>query len=230
MTEQSTRADNSTSGWRGSHVLGMATVCFAIGILAGYLLHSPGVSQAAMAPVGTTQIQTPASLPSGTPQPMPTLEQLKQMADKKAAPLIQQLQANPKNPELLVQIGYTYKAAHQFKEAASYFDRSLQIDSRNVPIRTEMASCLYYVGETDEAIAQLEQSLKYDPKHAGTLFNLGMIRWKGKSDADGAIAAWEKLLRLYPNYERKDVVEHLIAEAKQHPPATLANAPSTPGR
>jgi hypothetical protein len=28
-------------------------------------------------------------------------------------------------------------------------------------------------------------------------------KWKGKNDIDGAIAAWEKLLKLNPNFEQK---------------------------
>lgn len=210
---------NAGSAWTSVNVYVMAAICFAVGILIGYLLHTPSSSQAAS--VAPPQMQAPANMPAGMGQQMPSLEQMQHMADKQAEPLLKQLQSDPKNPQLLMQIAYVYKAAHQFKESASYFDRSLQIDPKNVPARTEMASCLYYIGDTDNAIAQLQQSLKYDPKHAGTLFNLGLIRWKGKSDADGAIAAWEKLLTLYPNYERRAVVEQLIAEAK-HGRAVMA--------
>ncbi len=219
--------EKSESSWNAAQAYVMAAVCFVLGILIGYLFHSPATSQATTAAVASPQMQTPGNMPPGAPQQMPPLEQLKQMADSKAEPLLKQLETDPKSSELLAQIGYVYKAAHQFKEAASYFDRSLQIDPKNVAVRTEMASCLYYVGDTDDAIAQLEQSLKYDPKHAGTLFNLGMIRWKGKSDADGAIAAWQKLLTLYPDYERKAVVEQLIAEAKQHGRTSVASVPKS---
>ena len=72
-------------------------------------------------------------------------------------------------------------------------------------------------GDVDGAIAQLEKSLTYDPKHAGTLFSLGLMRWKGKSDAPGAIAAWQELLQFYPNYENKETVRKLIADAQTHP-------------
>lgn len=225
MANQPNTTENSASKWDSSQAYVMAALCFAVGILIGYLLHSPATSAAALSAATGPQMQAPANTPPGMPQQMPTLEQLKQMADKRAEPLLKQLQSDPQNPELLLQIGYVYKAAHQFKEAASYFSRSLQIDPKNVAIRTEMASCLYYIGDTDNAIAQLQQSLKYDPKHAGTLFNLGLIRWKGKSDAGGAIAAWEKLLSLYPDYERKAVVQQLIAEAKQHGRTVVANGP-----
>ena len=37
-------------------------------------------------------------------------------------------------------------------------------------------------------LQQLQQVLKTDPKNANVLFNLGMMKWKGKDDAAGAIA------------------------------------------
>jgi len=82
-----------------------------------------------------------------------------------------------------------------------------------------MAACLYYNGDVDNALAQLQEALKYDPKRADTLFNLGMVRWKGKNDSAGALQAWNQLLQANPQLEsnKKAQVEKLIAEAKQSP-------------
>src|SRR3984885_2780088 len=115
------------------------------------------------------------------------------------------------------QVANVYRMTHQFKTAASYYQQSLDANPKNVGVRTDLASCLYYQGDVDGAIAQLEKSLTYDPKHAGTLFNLGIIRWKGKGDASGAVAAWQQLLKLNPSYENKPALEKLIADAKTHP-------------
>ena len=97
---------------------------------------------------------------------------------------------------------------------------------KNVAIRTDMASCMYYTGDVDGALAELDKSLTYDPKHPGTLMNIGIIKWQGKNDVDGAIAAWQTLLKLNPNFPQKDVIEHMIAEAKQQRnTAQAANPP-----
>ena len=58
--------------------------------------------------------------------------------------------------------------------------------------------------------------LKSDPDNANALFNLGMVKWQSKSDIDGALAAWQQLLKKYPNHPRRAEVEQLIARAKQH--------------
>ena len=146
---------------------------------------------------------------------MPTLEQLKRMADGKAAPLLEKLKSDSQNPQLENQIGRVYENAHQFKEAAGYFEKSLRQDPRNIGFRADYASCLYYTGDVDGALAQLNQSLTYDPKHAGTLLNIGIIRWKGKNDVDGAVAPWEKLLQYHPDFAQREALQQMIIQAKQ---------------
>jgi tetratricopeptide (TPR) repeat protein len=140
---------------------------------------------------------------------------LKRAADVRAAPLLEKLRSEPKNPQLLNQIGLIYENAHQFKDAAAYFEKSLQNDPRNIGVRADYASCLFYTGDVDGALAQLNQSLAYDPKHAGTLMNIGIIKLRGKNDVEGAVAAWEKLLQYHPDFPQKEMVQHMITQAKQ---------------
>jgi cytochrome c-type biogenesis protein CcmH/NrfG len=162
------------------------------------------------------QEPTQAAIMPGVPKghPTPTLEQLKQLADKKAEPLLAQLKKNTKDKKALVQTAYVYKSAHQFQDAVNYFHKALEVDPKDVKVRTEMASCLYYTGDVDGALGQLQESLKYEPRDANSLFNLGMIRWKGKNDPTGAIAAWQELLKTNPKLDRRPVVEQMIAEAQ----------------
>ncbi|HEY1271707.1 MAG TPA: tetratricopeptide repeat protein [Terriglobales bacterium] len=142
---------------------------------------------------------------------------MKRVADETADPLLAKLEKQPNNAKLLVQVGNVYKAAHQFKQAAGYYGQSLKIDPANVTIRTEMASCLYYTGNVDGALSELQHSLRDRPKDANSLFNLGMIKWRGKNDPKGAVMAWRQLLKSNPNLEqdKKATVEKLIADATQ---------------
>ena len=144
---------------------------------------------------------------------MPSLDDMQRMAKKQAEPLMAQLEKKPNDAVLLNKVALTYKAAHQFDKAAEYFKKSLDADPANIAVRDDYASCLYYSGDVDGALAQLNKSLTYDPKHAGTLFNIGMIKWKGKGDVDGAVASWKKLLQLNPKLEQKQAIEQLIDQA-----------------
>lgn len=184
----------------------MAALCLLIGITFGYLVRGSAPASASIPQ------QHPS--PGSAPQQMPSLEDMKRMADKQVEPLLEKLKTDPNNSDLMNQVGTVYRMTHQFKTAASYYEKALELNSKNVGARTDLASCMYYEGDVDGAIAQLQKSLTYDPKHAGTLYNLGLIRWKGKGDTTGAIAAWDKLLKYHPDYQNKEVVQKLIADAK----------------
>jgi cytochrome c-type biogenesis protein CcmH/NrfG len=213
MHNLATKTDSLRANWRPSQVYVLATVCLLIGVSGGYLFRgSEGArATAAVSADPTKTAQGEASAPR-----MPTLEQMKHMADKKTEPLLEKLKTDPNNADLLGQVGAIYKSTHQFKEAAAYYEKSLQIDPRNAGTRTEMASCLYYTGDVDGALAQLQQALNDHPNDANSLFNLGVIKWQGKQDSKGAVAAWQQLLKSNPQLEanRKAQVEKLIADAR----------------
>jgi len=213
------RASNLT--WQPRALVVMCAVCLAIGFLAGYLLRGSASAPAPVLSAATANETSSQAMAAGQPptpqatKATPTLDDLKRMADKKAAPLLTKLKSDPKNPQLWNQAGLVYKSAHQFKEAAGYFEKSLQYDPKNLGVRADYASCLYYTGDVDAALAQLDQSLIYDPKHAGTLMNIGIIKWKGKNDVDGAVAAWQALLQYHPDFPQKGLVQQMVTQAKQ---------------
>lgn len=214
MDSEPTQPDKSSTNWTATQTYVMAAVCLLVGVLVGYLVR--GSAKPAEQPA-SVEVQQVASMPPHGmgQQSMPTLEDMKRMADKQAEPLLAKLKTDPRNVELLNQTALTYKATHQFKDAIVYYQKALDVDPKNVPVRTDLATCLYYTGDVDGALAQLQKSLSYDPRHAGTLLNIGVITWKGKGDVDTAVAYWEKLLKLYPNFEQKDMVQHMITAAMQ---------------
>ena len=223
MSPEANASNTPSSGaWSSTQVYAMGVICLLIGVAVGYLFSA---SRSPEPPANAMQagVAPGASVPPGmggqggmSGQPA-TLDQMKQMADKQAEPFLAKLKDDPKNADLLIQIGTIYFSTHQFKEAADYLSKSLEAKPQNVPIRTLLASCLYYDGNVDGALQQLVQATTDDPKDANSLFNLGMIRWQGKKDAKGALAAWRQLLRTNPQIEpaRKAQVEKLMAEVRQ---------------
>jgi len=207
------QAQSATSpGWKPAQVYMMAGVCVLIGLALGYLFR--GSASHAVPASQVAQASSPGAMTA--PAQMPSLDQMKKMADKQAEPLLAKLKRDPNNPDLLNQIGTIYKATHQFKEATGYYQKAVQADPKNNLARTDLASCLYYEGDADGALKQLQQALINNPKDADSLFNLGMIRWKGKSDAKGAAEAWNRLLKSNPQLAppKKAQVERLLAKVQ----------------
>jgi len=206
------RTQGPRTQWPARQVYIVATICLLIGLAVGYLLRGSQSPNAA-----SVSAPAPAPTPHAQGQQMPSMEQMKQMGDKAAEPLLARLKTDPNNADLLAQIGNVYKSTHQFKDAAGYYESSLKINPDNVPIRTTLASCLYYSGDPDGALSQLQQSLQHDPNDANSLFNLGVIRWQAKKDSRGAVAAWQQLLNANPKLEeaKRAQVEKMIADARQ---------------
>ena len=241
MTSDSTTAEPATvlpdrPTWPALQVYAMAAVCLAAGLGIGYLLRSsalpaqsavngtstPAQSAPHLVAQGANADAKPAADPhAGNPHAgmpagrMPSLADLKQMADKQAAPLLAKLKTDPNNAALLVQVGAIYHSTHQFKEAASYYQRAVDADPKSIANRNKLASSLYRDGEVDAALAQLNQALSSNPTDPNSLFNLGMIKMQGKQDARGALAAWRQLLKTNPQLseDRRAAVQTQIAEA-----------------
>ncbi|MGA9586998.1 MAG: tetratricopeptide repeat protein, partial [Terracidiphilus sp.] len=148
-------------------------------------------------------------------QQIPSADQLKVLADNKAAAMISNLKADPKNAELLTGIGNLYYDSQQYPIAVDYYARELQIKPSDAAVRTDMATAYWYMGNADKAIAEFNKALSYAPTNPNTLFNLGLVKWQGKHDSAGAIAVWKKLLATNPNYDSKDKVEQMLADVEK---------------
>ncbi|HVJ06292.1 MAG TPA: hypothetical protein VM578_11520 [Candidatus Saccharimonadales bacterium] len=211
----------SSQSWTSTQAYVMAVLCLLVGCAVGYLLRgSVGGSSSAPAPAAAAadphQGMPPGAMGGMGQQQMPTPEQMKGMADKQAAPLLEQLKSKPNDPALLAQIGNMYYDAQVFPTAIDYYQRSLASDAKNAAVRTDFATALFYNNDPDHAIAEFDHVLKDDPKNGNAMFNRGIVKWQAKMDVNGAVADWEKLLKDNPNYDQADKVKMYIAQAKKH--------------
>lgn len=190
----------------------LSVVCLLIGIAGGWLLR--GSQSPAAAAEGATAA-APAGMGMGA-NSQPTPEQMKAMGDAQAKPLLEKLKSDPQNTELLSSIGNIYYDTQQYPIAISYYEQVLKIQPDNTGVRTDMATAYWYSGDADRAISEFQKSLSYEPNKPNTLFNLGVVEWQGKMDIKNAVATWKKLLETNPNYQEKDKVLELIAQAEKH--------------
>jgi cytochrome c-type biogenesis protein CcmH/NrfG len=204
----------------------LATICLVVGIAMGYFFR--GSAGGDSKPQANAVAAATAGMPAMGSQPTP--EQLKHMADKQAEPILTQLKNSPNDPALLAQAGNVYYDAQQYQAAIEYYGRALRVEPRNANVRTDMGTAYFYVGDSDRAIQEFQAALKDDPKHGQTMFNLGMVQWQGKGDAPAAVATWEKLLKIVPDYPERAKVEEMLAKAKQHSaikPGTKTDKPAS---
>ena len=202
--------------WTRNRAVILSAVCLTAGIAGGWGIRgmqTPAATASAQAANVTGPVVTGAAQASQNPSP----PQWKEMADAKAAPLLDKLKSDPNNPDLIAGIGNVYYDAQQYPIAVDYYGRALKARPSDAGVRTDMATAYWYMGNADQAIAEFNKALHFAPNNQNTLFNLGLVMWRGKMDAAGAIADWEKLLAANPNYGEKDKVNQMINEAKNQP-------------
>src|SRR5579863_4193151 len=139
--DESKEVRDSSPAWKPLQTYTLATICLVIGLAIGYFLRGSAAPSATVAPQESAQAAQPGQ-PAQAPaqQAAPSLDQMKSMADKQAAPLLAKVKANPKDADALNQLGTIYRATHQFKTAIDYYQRSLDINPKNVGARTDLAS------------------------------------------------------------------------------------------
>lgn len=204
--------------WTSAQAFALAAVSLVLGVCGGLLIRKvtaargtpPAVTMAEQAATPSQPI--PANFGSIAAAPSP--QELKQAADQQAAPLLEQLKADPTNASLLAQLGNIYYDAKQYPTAIGYYERSLKSQPADTSVRTDLGTAYWYNGDADTAISQFQKALSFEPAKADTLFNLGIVKWQGKKDVQGAVVAWQKLLDTNPGYENKEKVLQLMAQAQ----------------
>lgn len=132
------------------------------------------------------------------------------------------LEGNPENPEALRTMGNFYFAqAAQAQQAGlrpaeiqasrsgvRYYERYLAVRRDDVDARADMASLLFYSGQTDRAIQQVGEVLETDPNHVNANFNLGIFYWQGRRDLQAAADQMNRVIELTEGDSR----EHGVLE------------------
>jgi cytochrome c-type biogenesis protein CcmH/NrfG len=208
--EQSQCNSGAPAVWTSVQAYLLASFCLVLGVALGYLFRG----SAASVPPASAGVQQ--NVGGQVDRGQAASGQADAEFQRSLAPLLDAVKRTPGDYDALVRLGDLYYDAQKFSNAIQYYDQALAIHPDNPDVRTDLGTAYWYTGNADKALAEMETSLKYKPEHPQTLFNLGWVRWQGKADANGAVAAWQKLLKTNPDYPEKQKVEQYIVKAKEH--------------
>ncbi len=140
------------------------------------------------------------------------------------------LSVSPQQSEVSFYLGASYLGLNQFKEAAESFERELSTAHPHPRCHYYYAITLQSLGRTDDALAQLHQSLAANPKDADALYQLARLHMNASletiqtlADLDPDCFQLHALMgEVYANNRR---YEESLKEYR----AALAKRPDAPG-
>lgn len=102
--------------------------------------------------------------------------------------------------DLIVKLGNTYFDARQFEKAAEWYEQALARKADDTNVRTDLGITFVERAnpDYDRAVKEFETSLKSNPKHEPTLYNLGAAYFK-KGNKEEANKILSQLETVNPN-------------------------------
>lgn len=123
-----------------------------------------------------------------------------------------QLQSNPNDVGLLVQLGNTYFDSNMYPEAIKAYEKALALKPGNPDVLTDLGVMYRRNGQPSQAIKKFRMAADADATHPQSRMNLGVVLFYDLRDGDGAKEALEDLLGIYPQGPYADQARQLISE------------------
>jgi tetratricopeptide (TPR) repeat protein len=125
------------------------------------------------------------------------------------------LEEDPNNLAAVIALGNAYFDSGQWNEAIRLYERALAINPRSADVHTDMGTAYRNMGRTDRALAEYRRALELEPGQMEARYNLGVVYAYDVKDYTRAIAIWEQVLRLDPNYPEAGAIRAAIAKFKK---------------
>jgi tetratricopeptide (TPR) repeat protein len=122
--------------------------------------------------------------------------------------------ANPKDFQTNVKLANAYFDSNQFEKAAEFYEKALAINPNDVGARTDFGITFVERANPDyeRAVKEFETSLKADPKHEPTLYNLSVAYFK-KGETEKAQNALKQLEAANPNSKLIERLKQILNQS-----------------
>ena len=124
---------------------------------------------------------------------------------------------DPKNYQVWVQLGNDYFDTDQAQKSVNAYAKALEIDPNNQNtsnVLTDQGVMYRKMGLFDKAVTNFEKASQLDPRHAQSLFNLGVVYANDLKQNDKAIASWQKYLAIDGMSPQGQQVKAMVEELK----------------
>ncbi len=109
------------------------------------------------------------------------------------------VEVNPEDGEAWTALGNLYFDTNQFKQAIAAYRKSIELRPGDPNTWTDLGVMYRRDGQPQEALAAFEKAVQIDPLHEPSRFNMGVVRMHDLDDREGALQAWQDLVKVNPS-------------------------------
>jgi cytochrome c-type biogenesis protein CcmH/NrfG len=128
---------------------------------------------------------------------------------------------NPDDAAAWASLGNLYFDNGNLQKAITAYTTSLALKPNDANVITDLGIMYRRSGQPNKAIEEFDKAAEIDPKHETALFNKGIVLMHDLNDFDGAIQAWQELLKRNPaatspsGQPIKDLIEKIKESKRQ---------------
>jgi cytochrome c-type biogenesis protein CcmH/NrfG len=104
----------------------------------------------------------------------------------------------PENVGAWIQLGNLYFDTNQFEDAVKAYKKALELEPNNPNVWTDLGVMYRRNGKPHQAIEAFDKAIESDPSHEVSQLNKGIVLMHDLDDIQGAIKAWEELVKVNP--------------------------------
>ncbi|HCX33058.1 MAG TPA: hypothetical protein DHV08_05500 [Rhodocyclaceae bacterium] len=105
-----------------------------------------------------------------------------------------------------IELGNAYFDARQAQRAIAAYGKAVALGPVSADVWTDYGTMLREADQAKKAVECFDAALKQNPDHQNALFNKGVVLLHDASDRAGALAAWERLLKVNPEAKNPEGV------------------------
>jgi tetratricopeptide (TPR) repeat protein len=119
--------------------------------------------------------------------------------------------------DIMMKRGLEYQESQDAQSARDMFDRAIAVKPDYAEAWNRRALLFFNDGKYDEAVADLESTLTYEPRHFGAWIGLGMI-FESIDRPEAALKAYRKALEIHPHAAAAQQGEKRLSRAVEGMP------------
>ena len=189
MATQKKKQQQASGYVKAEFAIGAAIVCFVLGFFVSRFTDGGGVG-------GSQPSQS--IIPVQQAGPIPTQSDATNI--DWIAELEKQAKGNPESAIAWTRLGNAYFDSDRYRDAIDAYGKSLEQNPNDPNVLTDMGVMYRRIDNPEEAVRSFERAMQIDPTHEMSRFNKGVVLFYDLREKQGAIDAWEELVKINPQF------------------------------